>query len=163
MTTENPVPVEIGRNTKGQFLPGNNANPKGRGGHTEAARKRNQLLRDNAPEVLEKLITEAKNGTPWAMKIVIDKILPTPKSQFPEIELPPTEDPISAANDVINAALTGIISADHASVILDGIKRGLEIKILAQAKSAVTIIEVNTGDISQTNDSVKIRYPDDES
>jgi hypothetical protein len=67
------------RNEKGRFLPGNTANPKGRpkGKLNHATLFARALLEEAAPEVARRAIAEAKKGKAVALKLVLERLIPT--------------------------------------------------------------------------------------
>ena len=69
----------------GKFLPGNNANPRGRipvsqGGRPNRATLLLQQIEDRAEEVVEKAIQMALKGDPRMIALLTNKILPDLKS-----------------------------------------------------------------------------------
>jgi hypothetical protein len=60
-----------------KFKKGISGNPTGRKpGVSDKRTKLRDLLTPHAPELIEKLIDQAKNGDPNAMKICIDRLIP---------------------------------------------------------------------------------------
>lgn len=156
--------AKVIRTSTGQFVKGTPPpNPTGAGGTAKLARERQKLLTDAAPEIVAKLVEKAKEGDGLALRLCAERLLPLAKAQYPLVELPVNTDPIEAAEDIHKATQSGIISADHAGAMLEGIKRGLEIKLLSQGKLPVSVIELDTGRTDETSAIVKTRHVEDHS
>jgi uncharacterized protein DUF5681 len=101
------------------FKPGQSGNPAGR-----AAGSRNKktlaveaLLFEHAQELVDDLVKRAKAGEPAAMRLAMDRILPTGRGRPLPIELPPvrsTEDAQVAAGVIMDALKEGALSAREA-------------------------------------------------
>ena len=102
-----------------RFKKGNNANPKGRPvGSGIVGELRKQLVAAS-PEIISKLIENAKAGDSMAMRVIIERIMPTNKPQLPAINLAiPDGSPLDRANAVLEAAIRGEISPDQAQAII---------------------------------------------
>jgi len=101
------------------FKPGQSGNPAGR-----AAGSRNKQtlavearLFEHAQELVDDLVARAKRGEPAAMRLAMDRILPTGRGRPLPIELPPvrsTEDAQVAAGVIMDALKEGALSAREA-------------------------------------------------
>lgn len=106
------------RKPNGQFQPGTSGNPKGRP-KTEHTVLRGRLTND-ADEIIQSVIDQAKQGDLAAAKLILDRILPPlrPTAAPVSIPLPNGTDPVSLAESFLAAAADGRISADTASQLL---------------------------------------------
>jgi len=102
-----------------RFKKGNNANPKGRPVGSGIQGQLRKQLEAASPEIIVKLIENAKAGDSMAMRVIIDRILPAHKSQLPTVDIDiPDGSPLDRANAVLGAAIRGEISPDQAQAII---------------------------------------------
>ena len=93
---------------RGRFQPGQSGNPKGRpqGSRHKATMAALALLGNDLEAITQALIEKAKAGKSWAIKLVIDKLIPNAKDQPVTFRLPRME----GAHD-LRQALSGILTA----------------------------------------------------
>jgi hypothetical protein len=101
------------------FKPGQSGNPAGRaaGSRNKKTLAAEAALFEHAQELVEDLVVRAKRGEPAAMRIAMDRILPTGRGRPLPIELPPvrsTEDAQVAAGIIMDALKEGALSAREA-------------------------------------------------
>jgi len=63
----------------GKIQPGQVLNPRGRNQYTyraEAEASLERYCKDHADQVIERVVLEAESGQPWAVKLLLDRILP---------------------------------------------------------------------------------------
>ena len=98
------------------FQPGQSGNPAGR---TVGSRNKQTLaveaaLFEHAHELVDELVRRAKNGERAAMRLAMERILPTGRGRPLPIELPPvrsTEDAQAAVGVIMDALKQGALSA----------------------------------------------------
>ena len=76
-----------------------------------------ELLAGDVEAVVQKLVEEAKGGKPWALRLVIERLVPSRRSTAVEVELPRMEracDNALGVQAVIEAAAAGEITLDEA-------------------------------------------------
>jgi Family of unknown function (DUF5681) len=101
------------------FKPGQSGNPAGRaaGSRNKKTLAAEAALFEHAQELVEDLVVRAKRGEPAAMRLAMDRILPTGRGRPLPIELPPvrsTEDAQVAAGIIMDALKEGALSAREA-------------------------------------------------
>ncbi|MBV8753828.1 MAG: hypothetical protein JO328_13290 [Hyphomicrobiales bacterium] len=101
------------------FTPGQSGNPAGRaaGSRNKQTLAAEALLFEHAQELVANLVTRAKNGEPAAMRIAMERILPTGRGRPLPVELPPVrsaEDARIAAGVIMEALKQGALSAREA-------------------------------------------------
>jgi len=76
------------------FKPGQSGNPAGRatGSRNKQTLAAEALLFEHAQALVEDLVKRAKNGEPAAMRLAMERILPTGRGRPLPIELPPHAD-----------------------------------------------------------------------
>jgi hypothetical protein len=132
----------------GRFTAGNPGRPAGSRNKANALI---QAINDTDPEALktiaEKVITKAKEGTPWAVELLFSRLWPEPKPRDPMVsfELPPLDklDDVKGAIDaVLQAVAAGQISIAEGqamcSMISDFARPVLE---LAEAVVEARVVE----------------------
>jgi hypothetical protein len=106
------------------FKPGQGGNGAGR---AAGSRNRQTLAAEaalfaHAQELVENLVARAKRGEPAAMRLAMDRILPTGRGRPLPIELPPvrsTEDAQVAAGVIMDALKQGALSAREAADLIN--------------------------------------------
>ena len=101
------------------FKPGQSGNPAGRavGSRNKQTLAAEAALFEHAQELVEDLVERAKRGEPAAMRLAMERILPTGRGRPLPIELPPvrsTEDAQVAAGVIMDALKQGALSAREA-------------------------------------------------
>jgi Family of unknown function (DUF5681) len=102
-----------------RWKPGQSGNPAGRpkGSRNKATLIAEQLLGGSGEEIVSKAIDMAKAGNPVALRLCIERLVPTRKGNVVEFELPRIEkaqDLAAAAAAVIEAAAQGKLSLAEA-------------------------------------------------
>ena len=101
------------------FKPGQSGNPAGRavGSRNKKTLAAEAALFEHAQELVDDLVKRAKAGEPAAMRLAMERILPTGRGRPLPIELPPvrsTEDAQVAAGVIMDALKQGALSAREA-------------------------------------------------
>lgn len=110
---------ETKRNAKGQFLKGCSGNAGGRSSKQAELRKR---LEDHSDEAINQVIEQAKMGEITACRLILDRVIPPSKPIFQPIQFNIDDtDLLSSAKSIIKATADGILPADHAKMLLDGL------------------------------------------
>jgi hypothetical protein len=106
------------------FTPGQSGNPAGRavGSRNKQTLAAEAALFEHAQELVEDLVARAKRGEPAAMRLAMDRILPTGRGRPLPIELPPvrsTEDAQDATGKIMDALKQGALSAREAADLIN--------------------------------------------
>ena len=117
-----------------KFKKGRSGNPNGKpkGTRNKTTLAMEELLDGEAEIITRKAIEKAKEGDMAAIRLCLERILPTIKSRPIEIDLPPVEtaEDITAAQGAVIAAMArGEITPDDASTVagvLEAKRRALE-------------------------------------
>ena len=117
-----------------KFKKGQSGNPNGKpkGARNKATLAAEALLDGEAEVITRKAIEKAKEGDMAAIRLCLERILPTIKSRPIEIDLPPVEtaEDITAAQGAVIAAMArGEITPDDASTVagvLEAKRRAIE-------------------------------------
>lgn len=81
-------PENTGRKADGTFTRGNRVNPSGKpkGARHKATMMAEKVLGADAADIVKKVVASAKAGEPWAVKLVIERILPPAKDRPTPLE-----------------------------------------------------------------------------
>ena len=104
-----------------RFQKGQIANPTGRpAGSKDRRTELRQLLQPHAAELIQKAVEMALEGDSAALRICIDRIVPTLRStpELVSIPLPTTGNLAEQGNAIFHAAATGKLNADEASSLM---------------------------------------------
>ncbi len=100
------------------FKKGVSGNPKGRPNGLSKAAKLRELIAPHAPELIQVLVEQAKEGDIQAAKILLERVLPPLKSQ-PETFIVERKDSLTEqGQSAINRALSGDITQEQANDLL---------------------------------------------
>ena len=95
-----------------KFKPGQSGNPKGRPKNKTPATLLRKSIIDDMPEIILKLVEQAKNGDTAAAKILLDRCCPALKPQAMAIHLPVNGTLAEQGNEIIRATMSGNIPPD---------------------------------------------------
>ena len=95
-----------------KFKAGVSGNPKGRPKDRTPATLLRKSIIDDMPEIILKLVEQAKNGDTAAAKILLDRCCPTLKPQALAISLPINGSLAEQGGEIIRATLSGHIPPD---------------------------------------------------
>jgi hypothetical protein len=116
-----PAPAKTGKQqgNRGQFRPGVRGSPKGRhqGSRHKATMAALALLGNDLEGTTGKLVEKAKAGEPWAIKLVMDKLVPNAKDApvtFKAPRLRAAGDLQAALSAILRAVSRGKITPDEA-------------------------------------------------
>jgi hypothetical protein len=101
-----------------KFAAGVSGNPKGRKKGTTVAHLLRKSIADDMPEIILKLVEQAKNGDTAAAKILLDRCCPVLKPQAMAIHLPVNGSLAEQGGEIIRATMTGQIPPDIGSQLI---------------------------------------------
>ena len=120
-TGQKPDP-NAGRNDRGQFRPGNRANPRGRpnGSRNRASLLLDRLAESDAEAILQTVLDAARGGDLKAAEIVLSRVWPARKGRPVRLALPPltsVQDVPGAMAALLAAAAEGTLTPDEAGAL----------------------------------------------
>ena len=119
----------------GRFKPGESGNPKGKPKGTlhKATRAAQELLDGEAQELTRRCIELAKEGNPLALKLCLERLIPTARERPLSLKLPRVKgaaDLPKALRAILEAATAGEITPGEGQALtamLESYRKGLEL------------------------------------
>jgi hypothetical protein len=101
-----------------KFKTGISGNPKGRPKDRTPATLLRKSIVNGMPEIILKLVEQAKNGDTAAAKILLDRCCPALKPQSMSIYIPVNGSLAEQGGEIIRATMTGQIAPDTGSQLI---------------------------------------------
>jgi hypothetical protein len=150
-----PNRAKARRNTKGHWLPGASANPRGRPtkpwGGTWTAR---HLLNEALPELTQKAIALAQSGDFAALKLCLERCIPIPRDEplaFPMAPINSLNDIDKALGEIVNFVASGDLTPSEANGVaqlLEQKRRALELTLVDARLDALEAFRSNGHDVN---------------
>ena len=128
-----------------KFQVGVSGNAKGRKKGTTAAHLLRKSIADDMPEIILKLVEQAKNGDTAAAKILLDRCCPALKPQALAINLPVNGSLAEQGGEIIRATLSGSIPPDIGSQLITVLANQSKIIEIDLLTKRIEILEGNHG------------------
>jgi hypothetical protein len=100
------------------FKKGESGNPAGRKKGSAKIEPLRTGLIEHVPEILNKLVIQAKAGDIQACKLILERVLPPLKSQASAVEIPVSETLAQQGGEIIKATMVGQIPPDIGSMLI---------------------------------------------
>jgi hypothetical protein len=124
-----------------KFAVGASGNPKGRKKGTTAAHLLRKSIADDMPEIILKLVEQAKNGDTAAAKILLDRCCPALKPQALAINLPVNGSLAEQGGEIIRATLSGHIPPDVGAQLITALANQGKLIELQELTERIEILE----------------------
>lgn len=127
---------------RGKWKTGESGNPKGRPpGSGEIAQLRNSIAA-HIPEIIEKLVFQAKSGDTQAARLLLERVCPPLKPMEQAIALLPAGKSLTAQGvAIVEAVAAGILAPGQAAGLLAGLGTLARIKELDELERRITQLE----------------------
>ena len=126
-----------------KFKAGVSGNPKGRPKNKTAATLLRKSIIDDMPDIILKLVEQAKNGDTAAAKILLDRCCPALKPQAMAINLPVNGTLAEQGNEIIKATLSGQIPPDIGAQLITALSNQGKLVELQELTQRVEKLEIN--------------------
>jgi hypothetical protein len=124
-----------------KFAVGVSGNPKGRKKGTTAAHLLRKSIADDMPEIILKLVEQAKNGDTAAAKILLDRCCPALKPQAMAINMPVNGSLAEQGGEIIRATLSGHIPPDVGAQLITALANQGKLIELQELTERIEILE----------------------
>ena len=124
-----------------KFKAGISGNPKGRPKDKTPATLLRKSIADDMPEIILKLVEQAKNGDTAAAKILLDRCCPALKPQALAINLPINGNLAEQGNEIIRATLSGNIPPDIGAQLITALASQGKLIELQELTERIEILE----------------------
>ena len=124
-----------------KFKAGISGNPKGRPKDKTPATLLRKSIVDDMPEIILKLVEQAKNGDTAAAKILLDRCCPALKPQAMNITLPINGNLAEQGNEIIKATLSGNIPPDIGAQLITALANQGKLIELQELTERIEILE----------------------
>ena len=126
-----------------KFKAGVSGNPKGRPKNKTAATLLRKSIIEDMPDIILKLVEQAKNGDTAAAKILLDRCCPALKQQAMAINLPVNGTLAEQGGEIIRATLSGQIPPDIGSQLITALSNQGKLIELQELTQRVEKLEIN--------------------
>ena len=126
-----------------KFKPGQSGNPKGRPKNKTPATLLRKSIIDDMPDIILKLVEQAKEGDTAAAKILLDRCVPSLKPQAMAINLPVNGTLAEQGGEIIRATLSGQIPPDIGSQLITALANQSKIIEIDELTKRIEILEGN--------------------
>ena len=123
------------------FKKGQSVNPAGRSPGSTPATKLKKIIADNMPEILASLIEQAKSGDTSAAKALMDKVIPSLKSQAVPISISAEDSLSNQGQVVISATLSGSIPPDIGATLITALSNQAKLVEMEEMSQRLARIE----------------------
>jgi len=124
-----------------KFKPGQSGNPNGRPKDKTPATKLRQSIITDMPEIITKLVEQAKAGDVAAAKVLIDRVCPPLKPQALPINLPVNGSMTDQGAEIIRATMAGHIPPDIGSQLISALAAQSKIIEIDELTKRIEILE----------------------
>lgn len=126
-----------------KFKAGISGNPAGRPKDKTPATLLRKSILDDMPEIIQTLVSQAKNGDTAAAKILLDRCCPALKPQAMAISLPVNGTLAEQGNEIIKATLSGQIPPDIGAQLIIALSNQGKLVELQELTQRVEKLEIN--------------------
>ena len=126
-----------------KFKAGMSGNPAGRPKDKTPATLLRKSILDDMPDIILKLVEQAKNGDVQAAKILLDRCCPALKPQAMAINLPVNGTLAEQGGEIIRATLSGVIPPDIGSQLITALSNQGKLIELQELTQRVEKLEIN--------------------
>ena len=125
-----------------RFKPGQSGNPAGRPKNSGLSAQLRKAIADEAGEILQSVIEQAKSGDIQAAKLLLDRVLPPLKSEAQAVQLDlASGDLVAKANTIIEATGTGELAPDIAAQLIAAVATLAKVAEIDQLQQRLESLE----------------------
>lgn len=135
MTTENKK--------RGRWKPGESGNPNGRTPGSGEVAKLRASIAEHLPEIITRLVTQARAGDAQAARLLLERVLPPMKAteQPVELTLPPDAGLTAQGAAIVQAVAAGKLAPGQGAQLLTGLGAMGRIKEIDELEKRISLLE----------------------
>ena len=128
---------------RGRWKAGESGNPNGRKPGTGKVAQLRENIAQHLPEIIEQLVTKAKEGDSQAARLLLERVIPPVRSieQPVNIDLPADADLSVQGQSIIQAVACGVLAPSQGSNLLTSLGTLARIKELDELERRLTALE----------------------
>ncbi len=127
------------------FKKGKSGNPKGRTPGKTPATQLKKVIADNMPDILQAMIKQAMAGDTAAAKALIDKVIPSLKTQALPVSINSEPGLAAKGEAVIDNTLNGNIPPDIGAALITALTNQAKLTELDELTKRIESLERNNG------------------
>ena len=127
-----------------RFEKGKSGNPSGRPRLTQAQIDLRAKIRAAAPNIIDRLVELAEGGDVSAMRLALDRVLPSLKARDEEVAVTLGATPADSARLVLSAVGAGEISPDAGATLLSALAAQARIIEVSELEGRIAALEART-------------------
>lgn len=135
MTTENKK--------RGRWKPGESGNPNGRTPGSGEVAKLRASIAEHLPEIITRLVTQARAGDAQAARLLLERVLPPMKAteQPVELTLPPDAGLTAQGAAIVQAVAAGTLAPGQGAQLLTGLGSLARIREIDELEKRISLLE----------------------
>lgn len=135
MTTENKK--------RGRWKPGESGNPTGRTPGSGEVAKLRASIAEHLPEIITRLVTQARAGDAQAARLLLERVLPPMKAveQAVSLTLPPDAGLTAQGAAIVKAVADGTLAPGQGAQLLTGLGSLARIRELDELEKRISALE----------------------
>ena len=133
----------VEKNRRGRWKAGESGNPTGRKPGTGKVAQLRENIAQHLPEIIDQLVTKAKEGDVQAARLLLERVIPQVKSmeQPVEISLPAGADLSTSGQSIIQAVANGSLMPSQGSALLTSLGTLAKIMEVDELEKRLTALE----------------------
>ena len=128
---------------KNTFKPGQSGNPKGRPPGSGEVGKLRASIAEHLPEIITRLVTQARAGDAQAARLLLERVLPPMKAveQAVSLTLPPDAGLTAQGVAIVQAVADGTLAPGQGAQLLTGLGSLARIREIDELEKRITLLE----------------------
>jgi len=128
---------------RGRWSAGESGNPKGRTKGTGEVSKLRASISEHLPEIIEQLVSKAKEGDSQAARLLLERVLPPMKAveSMVMLDLPADAGLTEQGQAIVQAVAAGSLAPAQGAALLSGLGSVAKLKEIDELSERITALE----------------------
>lgn len=128
---------------RGRWKPGESGNPTGRTPGSGEVAKLRASIAEHLPEIITRLVTQARAGDAQAARLLLERVLPPMKAieEPVSLTLPPDAGLTAQGAAIVQAVAAGKLAPGQGAQLLTGLGAMARIKELDELEKRISLLE----------------------